>query len=78
MPTERKCTVVIGRMTKKEEAMVCGKCGQECADDVKFCTSCGAELTESAEVVAEEPAEAKSEVVEERKKIPRKWLLRMK
>lgn len=33
--------------------MVCSKCGQECADDVKFCTNCGAEL---AAVKVEEPA----------------------
>lgn len=48
--------------------MVCSKCGQECADDVKFCTNCGAELAAvkveepAAEAVVEEPvAEAVAE-----------------
>lgn len=34
--------------------MICSKCGQEFADDVKFCTNCGTELTESVESETEE------------------------
>lgn len=47
--------------------MKCSKCGQECADGARFCTNCGAELTisEPAEEVVKEAAEAVSEVGEE-------------
>jgi predicted nucleic acid-binding Zn-ribbon protein len=41
--------------------MICTKCGKEYADDVKFCTECGAELT--AEIKAEEVTEAVAEEV---------------
>lgn len=59
--------------------MVCSKCGQECADDVKFCTNCGVELImEEKEAAAEaavaaeeaavpEPAEAEVTVATEEK-----------
>jgi len=40
--------------------MVCSKCGQECADDVKFCTNCGAEFA-ATEVKAEETAAVAAE-----------------
>lgn len=36
--------------------MICSKCGQDCADDVKFCTNCGTELV--AEAQAEPAVEA--------------------
>lgn len=42
--------------------MICSKCGQECADDMLFCTNCGAELSKE---VQEEVAEAVAEVKEE-------------
>lgn len=53
--------------------MICNKCGQECTDDVKFCTNCGAELTEAEvkeevaveEAVAEETVTAEEAVAEE-------------
>lgn len=43
--------------------MVCNKCGMECADDAKFCTNCGTELTaeESVQAEAEETAAAVTE-----------------
>lgn len=41
---------------QKEELMICSKCGREYADDVKFCTNCGAELSASGKVAdADEP-----------------------
>lgn len=43
--------------------MICSKCGQECADDIKFCTNCGEELV--AETQAENVTEAVVEVVED-------------
>lgn len=43
--------------------MVCSKCGQECAEGVKFCTNCGAAIV--AEEVKEAVAETVAEVVEE-------------
>ncbi len=39
--------------------MICTKCGKEYADDVKFCTECGAELV--AEIKAEEVTETVAE-----------------
>lgn len=42
--------------------MVCSKCGQECAEGVKFCTNCGAEVV--AAEVKEAVAEVKEEVTE--------------
>lgn len=46
--------------------MVCSKCGQECADGVKFCTNCGVELAEAEvkEAVEEVPEEVKEEAAE--------------
>lgn len=58
--------------------MICGKCGHECVEDVRFCTNCGAELvaevqeekvTEEVVEVAEEVPEAKEEVKEEAEEI---------
>lgn len=34
--------------------MICSKCGQECAEAVKFCTNCGSELAEEVNEVVEE------------------------
>lgn len=34
--------------------MFCSKCGQQCADGVKFCTNCGAELVQAKPVKNEE------------------------
>ena len=34
--------------------MFCSKCGQQCADGIKFCTSCGAELVQVKPVKNEE------------------------
>lgn len=36
--------------------MVCSKCGQECADGVKFCANCGAELAAAEPTVTEDAA----------------------
>ncbi len=50
--------------------MICSKCGQECADDLKFCTNCGAELVENAEtteLVAGDVIDGTATVVEEDK-----------
>lgn len=44
--------------------MICDKCGKECADDVKFCPDCGAELTQKKEAPVEEVA-AEEVVAEE-------------
>ena len=45
--------------------MVCGKCGLEFSDDVKFCTNCGSELAENVpvEAVPEEVIEENASVV---------------
>ncbi|MBQ8799882.1 MAG: zinc ribbon domain-containing protein [Lachnospiraceae bacterium] len=55
--------------------MKCGNCGQECADDLRFCTNCGMELPElkadeevvSAAETAEEPEAVQDVVVKEEK-----------
>ncbi|MBR2409782.1 MAG: zinc ribbon domain-containing protein [Lachnospiraceae bacterium] len=52
--------------------MICSKCGQECADGLKFCTNCGAELVEievveTTEMVTGTVIEGKAEVVAEEK-----------
>lgn len=44
--------------------MVCGKCGKEYAEGAKFCTNCGADLTDE-EAVLKQAAEAVEEKVEE-------------
>lgn len=52
--------------------MICSKCGQECADGLKFCTNCGeelveAEVVETTEVVTGTVIDGKAEVLAEAK-----------
>ena len=56
--------------------MICSKCGQEFAEDIKFCTKCGTKLTaagaageekQEAAVTEEKKTEAEAAVTEENK-----------
>ena len=48
--------------------MICSKCGKECADGMKFCTECGAELVAEAQATVEETVENAVETVAEEAK----------
>lgn len=50
--------------------MVCNKCGKECADDAKFCTNCGTELTVPESVQPEEAAVTQAEETEAAETVP--------
>ncbi len=43
--------------------MTCSKCGKECADDMKFCTECGAELVAEVQAAVAETVEDAVETV---------------
>ncbi len=45
--------------------MICSKCGQECADDMLFCTNCGEKIAKEAPNEPVEKVEEKAEVVQE-------------